>query len=784
MKVVVPEYEFSEEQLHKADTLAEKTGLEKQTVRILFARGVDDEEKIRRFMHPCKENFLSPFLMRGMRELKDSIDEVKAASGEVVVFGDYDADGICSVSIMYYALRRYGVRVRIFVPERTDGYGLSIASVDAIFKEGVPDLFLTVDCGVSCRDEVEYVKSRGVKTIVTDHHELPEILPDCVIVNPKLHDDYPYDNLCGAGVAFKAACALLGEKAYNLIDFAALASVADSVPLLGENRDIVTEGLRKFNENMRPCFALLFSRGDRSGDEVTSQTLAYTLAPRVNAAGRMGDARAAFELFVTEDEEERQSLAARLCAYNSERQRKCDELFESAQETLKKKGAYSHVIVLTGENWNAGFVGIVAARIAERYNRPTLIFVKHGDTYRGSARSIGNVNIFEALKDCSAYIEEFGGHAQAAGVNVKEEYFAAFEKALDEAVVKRSKKEDFFRRIPVAEEMKAPFSQKFLRELVALEPYGVGHRKPLFSLTVGSCATRELKPSSPHLALKNERLDLVYFSGSEYRDILQDDVQKTIVFEMNFSKFKGREYIKGIVRDFVYDGRTQKQSSYAALSAALDRYFGGLPASESEPIALTAKQTEELILKKKQESEWGLCVLASDPSALSAYPYLQDEPCALFYPSSQDVGNTLLACPSSKADLSMYDTVVFLDTPFDFRMRLPAGKRVYYNKDADGTGAFSELEANREALAQAFTLLKKNAQFLQGSSAGELIERCGTFGVEKKQFLFALRVLEELKILDFSFGAPTLYGGTKTELSRSSLYEKVRLTEHRESTEK
>ena len=173
MKEIVPEYEFSEEQLNLADALAAETGLEKTTAHILFARGVDTAEKVRRFMNPGKANFLSPFLMRGMKELAEKIEEVRGRGGEIAVFGDYDADGICSSAIMYYALKEYGVRARIYVPERSDGYGLSRAGIDRIFAEGAPDLFMTVDCGVSCKDEVAYAKSLGTEVIVTDHHELP-----------------------------------------------------------------------------------------------------------------------------------------------------------------------------------------------------------------------------------------------------------------------------------------------------------------------------------------------------------------------------------------------------------------------------------------------------------------------------------------------------------------------------------------------------------------------------------------------------------------------------------
>lgn len=207
--------------------------------------------------------------------------------------------------------------------------------------------------------------------MLTDHHELPEELPDCVIVNPKNADDYPYDNLCGAGVAFKVACALLGEKAYDLLDFAALATVADSVPLLGENRDIVTEGLKLFNADHRSCFTYLLAADEREAGRRDYGADACVYAGAAGErAGRMGNSNAAYELFIAEEEERKREIAAKLCAYNVERQKKCDELYLAAKQTLAAKGAYSHVIMLTGDDWNAGFVGIVAARIAEEYNPP------------------------------------------------------------------------------------------------------------------------------------------------------------------------------------------------------------------------------------------------------------------------------------------------------------------------------------------------------------------------------------------------------------------------------
>ena len=428
MTKIVPEYTFTQEQNTAVLAVASACGLHEVTARILVSRGVDTPEKAKRFLSPSREHFLSPFLMRGMRELVEAVKEVKGEGGSIVVFGDYDADGIGAASILVTALRRFGVACSAYIPERAEGYGMSVAALEKIIDERRPELIVTVDCGVSNREEVAYIRSRGVRVIVTDHHELPPQLPDCVVVNPKLDDDYPYDNLCGAGVAFKIACALLGEKAYSLLDLAAVSTVADSVPLTGENRDIVAEGLRLINTRPREALKCLLAT---KKEEITAQTLAFTVAPRINAAGRMGDAGSALRLFTSTDRAEIYDLSCRLSAFNLERQAICDEVYRSAKERIAGEGAYRNVIMLADDSWNPGIIGIVAARLAEEFNRPAILFVRRGDYCKGSARTIENINIYEALKACSAHIAEFGGHAQAAGVNVRCGEFEALAQALD-----------------------------------------------------------------------------------------------------------------------------------------------------------------------------------------------------------------------------------------------------------------------------------------------------------------------------------------------------------------
>ena len=768
MKKIVPEYSFSEAQLNSISALAKETGLTEQITRILYARGVDTVQKINRFMHPSEKNFLSPFLMRGMSEAVELITRARDEGWTVAVFGDYDADGICASAIMYYALRDFGIDAHVYIPERADGYGLSEEAIDRIFEECNPELFITVDCGISCAKEAQYIYELGSDVIVTDHHELPEVLPDCIVINPKLEDDYPYDNLCGAGVAFKVACALLGEAAYKYLDFATLATVADSVPLLGENRDIVTEGLKLFNTKMRSCFSMLIGK---TYDGITAQTLAFNVAPRVNAAGRMGDSQAAFRLFVSENEGEIYDLATKLCLYNTERQKCCDELYTSAKKKLLEKGAYGNVIMLSDDSWNTGFVGIVAARIAEEYNRPTLLFVHHGDMLKGSARSIESVNIFNALKNCSQYIEEFGGHAQAAGVNIRFDQFDELERALNEEIGATYTPEDFEQTIPICEEIDAPFPEKFARELVKMEPYGVGHRKPLFSISAGACTARTVKAMSPHLSVKSEFIELMYFSGVKNLKIIESDVQKHFIFEINLSRFKGREYIKGYVKDLLYDGRTGKETAESIFANEIARI--GSEDAGVEKIELSTAAVKELIAAKKEECAYGLCLIASDRRTLKFYEGLEGFGCDLFYPSSRNLSNELIISPSADADLSGYRDIVFLDNPADCNIFSLAGRQVFVNREICGYKMMEKLDVRRESLLDIYSSLRREVNSLNGNNAEELALACDALGYDTKQFIFALRVFEELGLVAFADGRLIVYRGVKADLFDSPVYRRV-----------
>ncbi len=763
MKKIVFEAEFSEEQLNIIRNLAFECGLCSDTVKILYGRGYKDKQSILDFIHPSKNHFISPFKMSGMSEAVKLISRAREEQWAVVVYGDYDADGICASTILGNALKDFGIEPYVIVPERREGYGLSIGLIDNIFEEIFPQLFITVDCGISCAAEVEYIKEMGAEVIVTDHHELPEVIPDCICINPKFDDDYIYDNLCGAGVAFKLGCALNGEDAYKYLDFAAIATVADSVPLTGENRDIVSEGLKIINKSPAKGYAPFIGKAEAAA---TSHTLAFSIAPKINAAGRMGDARAALALFNEADENKIFDLAAKLSGYNMERQKCCDELYLSAKEMLKARSEIGNVIMLCNESWNSGFVGIVAARLADEYARPAILFVKNGDMLKGSARSVENVNIFEALRACSQYITEFGGHSQAAGINVSADNFQSLYNAVDEYIGANYSKEDFEPTVIINGVLDGGYSAKFAKELEMLEPYGVGNRRPLFEVDVTASPVRAVKAGSTHIAVKNDKIELMFFGGSRFAPVLESQAPKRVIFEYNVSTFRGREYVKGFIRDIVYGGDIEKL-------VETDIAFGGIDSLSlpTVPCAQAAVSHEYIEQTMAECGNFGTVFICGEYSALKKYKNAQKLNVELFVPTARNATSCILVAPKAEVDLSGYNKVILLD---GVQIRLPAlsGRSVEIAADATVPEYFRGLSCKREELLKLFATLAANENGIEGACAEEVAKN-NNLGFSQAQVYFALKVFLQLALVSFADGRLKIMRGVKSDLKNSAIYNAV-----------
>lgn len=610
--MIIEKPKITEEQLNIATSISENFGLGKRTAKILVSRGIDTLDKAEKFLNAGKHNFLSPFLLSGVKEACQKINNAVADNKNILIYGDYDADGICASSIMYYALKELGATsIDVYIPEREMGYGITERSMKDVFNIS-PDLIITVDCGIGCKDEIEVFKQNGIDVIVTDHHELPQNLPDCIKVNCKIKSDYPYTNLSGAGVAYKLAVALIGEKADKLLDFVAIATVADSMDLTYENRDLVVEGLKLFN-NPRPQLRAMLDYS--KAKEITSGLLAFTIAPRINACGRMGNARLALKLMLSDNPSEMKEIAFKLNEYNILRQAECEKLYNNAKEMLLSEGLDCSVIVLYGQDWQAGLVGIVSARLTEEFNRPTILFTPCEEgIYKGSARSIDGINMFEAISSCSDILTTFGGHAQAAGVSLKKENFKEFKSRLND-FINKNHCDKFVKKTVVEEFITSPVTISDAKDLLRLEPYGTGNKKPLFALK--GHTFKIFKLNGNHLSLKTDNLELLYFNGLTQADELADEKVKTLVFDLNYSLYNNNESVKGFVKNYeiTVDDSTHTKNALFSL------YLDNLLKSESDAIKLSKEEIDKEIAKSLK-TPYGTVFAINDIENLKYYPQL------------------------------------------------------------------------------------------------------------------------------------------------------------------
>lgn len=469
-------------------------GIPTGVARIMQRRGVRTEEALHHFLYDTLDDLADPFLMKGMRETVDRLLKAREQHEKVVIYGDYDVDGITSTSILYRFFHRIGIDAGFYIPGREgEGYGLNVGAVEKLIKEGYT-LLITVDCGISSAKLIDDMAG-GIDFIVTDHHLPPEVLPTkaVAVVNPHQKDcPYPYEDLAGCGVAF-TVCRAISKKLFGTnykedVELAALGTIADMVSLTGENRVLVREGLSRFKKTkIKGLSALLRAAGVVSDDKpdkpVTSDQVSFGLAPRINASGRIRHAKEGVALMVTESDEEAKRMAERLCELNTERQATERGIYDEALKRLQEvHKADDMALVVDGDNWHPGVIGIVASRILELMHRPVLVITKRDGVGKGSCRSIPGFSIYEALKAQSDLLLQFGGHTMAAGFSIKEENIPLFRQRLNEYARTKITEEDCIPQMEIEEEVPLPeVTLDFIHSLSLLEPCGCDNPKPLFA---------------------------------------------------------------------------------------------------------------------------------------------------------------------------------------------------------------------------------------------------------------------------------------------------------------
>lgn len=555
-------WEYYETNKELVKQIAQKHNISELLAQILINRNIIKDDEISIFLEPKRNNFHNPFLMPDMEKATERIIRAINSHEKTIIYGDYDVDGITSITVLKKFLNERGLNVDYYIPNRLDeGYGLNKEAIEKIAKKGYT-LMITVDCGISGIDEINLGNSLGLETIVTDHHEqLDNLPPAYCIINPKRRDNtYPFRGLAGVGVVFKLIQAVsqklnIDEKEYlKYLDIVCIGTISDIVPLVDENRVIAKLGLKlvKVTKNIG-LKELINETGYKNID---SSLISFGIAPRINACGRLGKQEEALKLFLTDDVNEAKIITEKLNKYNAERQDIEKKIFDQAIEKIEKENINElSSIVISGENWHHGVIGIVASRITEKFFKPTILLCIEGNEAKGSGRSIPGFDLHQALVDSSKFLTKYGGHEMAVGLSLKTEEINNFNKYFEEI----SKQKNIKQIVPVikidCEITKKDLTKEIVKQIELLEPFGEQNKQPLIVYKNLKVVSIRALSEGKHLKLMlkdiNETVSAIGFNLGELANeyLIGDKVDICGTLEIN--TYNGQEQIQINLKDIM-----------------------------------------------------------------------------------------------------------------------------------------------------------------------------------------------------------------------------------------
>jgi single-stranded-DNA-specific exonuclease len=528
--------------------------------QVLARRGIDTPQKLAALLDPPHKLPYDPLRITGMDVALKRLYAAVNNGERVGIFGDFDVDGITGTAIISEGLTSLGVPVTPYLPHRVDeGHGLSNAAIDTMAKQGVT-LIITVDTGITSFDEVDYAKSKGVDVIITDHHLPHDGVPNAVVsLNPKLPGgDYPFFELCGAGIGFKLVQGLFQFYGQpwdpGLLELAALGTIADLVPLLDENRYLVREGLRELAKTRRPGLRALYSSARVDPDEITAETVSFQIAPRLNSAGRMGDPMDSFKLLTTTSPEEAATLTHKLESLNMERRAASEEAYVIADQLVEDLGELPPLLVISDERFMRGVSGLIAGRLVDRYRRPALVIAVEGEYSVASGRSIPEFNIVAAMESCEDLLVRFGGHSQAAGLTVATKDIPQLKTRLEAYSAESLETQGLVRKVEIDAVISLDeLDETMIRWIHDLEPYGPGNPRPVFaSMGVKVLETFHMGREQQHLRLKVETNGAQFTAlGFNQADKWQPNTEfADLAFTVMNDSFRGKGAIALRLLDF------------------------------------------------------------------------------------------------------------------------------------------------------------------------------------------------------------------------------------------
>ncbi len=540
--------------------LSGELGLPRFVAATLVARGIDKPEAARQFLSPSLDrDWLDPYEIPGLCEVTDALEAAIRRNDHIIVFGDFDLDGISATTVLTRGLRALGANATPMIPRRfEEGYALTEASISRMIEYD-PDFVVTIDCGIACKEEVKILLDLGLGVAITDHHEPADLVPEGVPVSdPKCDERCESDILAGVGVALKLVQTLGGRFGQphlwrEYTDFATLGTVADLMPIRGENRALVADGIERINTAPRPCIAALLAEAGASDKPVSATNLSFSIIPRLNAAGRMGDAQLALDLLLTDDFEEASRLSEQLEGVNDQRRAIEAELSEMAQDKARETYRDQRVLVVAGEGWHEGVKGIVASRLVNIYGVPTLLFSIEGDEARGSGRSVGQVNLFKAVESTSDLLTRFGGHEAAVGVTLPTKNLPEFERRIT-AYMDELPEDAFHPLVEIDSCVNLDeLTLENVEALDSLAPFGQDNSTPVYlarDVMLGSCRAVGAEKNHFSCMLSNGRSSVsgIMFHCSDIETLMKTDSVVNAAFELQIDEWRGRRSVKAMLK--------------------------------------------------------------------------------------------------------------------------------------------------------------------------------------------------------------------------------------------
>lgn len=776
----------------KIKFLSESLDITKTTATLLLNRGIKEIDQAKNFLNPSLEKLYDPFLLKDMNKAVKRIHKAIKKNESIWIYGDYDVDGVASVSIMLKYFSSINVSANYYIPDRiSEGYGVNKNAIKTIADKG-GNLIITVDCGITSLTEVDYANELGMDIIITDHHSCHDILPAAyAIINPQQWDcKYPCDVLCGCGVAFKLIQALTPKEdffknIYDYLDIVSIATVADVVPLIDENRIFVQNSLKNINKTENLGLKTLLDICKLKDKKINAGHIGFVIAPRINAAGRIASADTGVKLFTTEDVEEARKLANFLEEENQNRQKIENEILQEALSMIKEDNQYDEekVLVLYNENWHHGVIGIVASRIVEEYYKPTIILTTEDGIAKGSARSISGFDIFESLKQCQNFFIKFGGHKQAAGLSLNVENIKEFRKRINDLADKILSEDDLVPQIYCDGHLSLEdIDNQLIDELETLEPFGLGNMSPRFiNLDLRSKETRSVGANDRHLKMyvedSNMGFDTIGFNLGEYSNLVTNKDKLGIVFTPEFNIFNGNRKIQLNIKDL----KIMKSSSFLEQSIAKS-YYNSLVFTNKDnllnstylidhPVIYTENK-EKVLLNFLDIKEKPLILVNTLQQARTLIKSTEirnkslNKIYRIFYHEVISNGHSneihILINPNiDKIKFNIYNSVIIYDMFFneeDYLFLLEKSENIekiflYSNDDEeDNLNILQEIIPTREILVIIYKFLREYG-VISDMNINKILERLGdktgTY-INKKMFEHSLIVFTEGNLIKYS----------------------------------